>query len=233
MKKILRKAQKKRLDIKLLQQKMNQSLCSSPQGFRKCKCWRIKWWWNGVVIGLFLICCNWTRIEEVYIKKVTCFMLGQDVGEGGQRGSPTKNQKFPAPKFPGDRRGRWIEDSCCIYGRESPFSHSRSFLISKTCNTAISPYFPLKITYFPLFFTLFPQKILDMQGKGTLFRPHKSKFRSYISQIKDDTKFLLKYICVLRCRLHTSRFRAWYCRRTTPWMDEYALIIFLKRQAIR
>ena len=117
--------------------------------------------------------------------------------------------------------------------RESPFSHSRSFLISKTWNTAIFPYFPLKITYFPLFFTLFPQKILDMQGKGTLFRPHKSKFRSYISQSKDYTKFLLTYICVLRCRLNTSKFRAWYCRRTTPWMDECALIIFLKRQAIR
>ena len=102
-----------------------------------------------------------------------------------------------------------------------------------TWNTAIFPYFPLKITYFPLFFTLFPQKILDMQGKGTLFRPHKSKFRSYISQSKDDTKFLLAYICVLRCRLNTSRFRAWYCWRTTPWMDECALIIFLKRQAIR
>jgi len=105
------------------------------------------------------------------------------------------------------RRKQWTIFSI----RESPFSHSRSFLISKTWNTAIFPYFPLKITYFPLFFTLFPQKILDMQGKGTLFRPHKSKFRRYISQSKDDTKLLLAYICVLRCRLNTSRFRAWYC----------------------
>ena len=123
----------------------------------------------------------------------------------------------------------WQKSS--ILPRESPFSHSRSFLISKTCNTAIFPYFPLKITYFPLFFTLFPQKFLDMQDKGTLFRPHKSKIWSYISQSKDDTKFLLTYICVLRCRLNTSRFRAWYCRRTREWTN--ALIIFLKRQAIR
>ena len=105
------------------------------------------------------------------------------------------------------------------FGNCHPKAHSnftpRSFLISKTWNTAIFPYFPLKITYSPLFFTLFPQKFLDMQGKGTLFRPHKSKFRSYISQSKDDTKFLLTYICVLRCRLNTSMFRAWYCRRTT------------------
>ena len=35
-----------------------------------------------------------------------------------------------------------------ILTRKSPFSHSRSFLCFKTCNTANFPYFTLKITYF-------------------------------------------------------------------------------------
>ena len=36
-----------------------------------------------------------------------------------------------------------------------------------------------------------------MQGKGTLLRPHESKFRSYISQGKDDAKFFADmYLCL-------------------------------------
>ena len=80
--------------------------------------------------------------------------------------------------------GGTISINVKVLHRESPFSHSRSFLISKTWNTAIFPYFPLKITYFPLFFTLFPQKFLDMQAKAHFFALTKANFEATLAKEK-------------------------------------------------